>query len=43
MWIADQWTDYKLLDSAGGEKLEYWGDILLRRPDPQAIWTAKSS
>lgn len=42
MWIADQWTDYKLLDSAGGEKLEYWGDILLRRPDPQAIWTERT-
>lgn len=42
MWIADKWTDYCLLDSAGGEKLEYWGSILLRRPDPQAIWTEKS-
>ena len=42
MWIADKWTDYRLLDSAGGEKLEYWGSILLRRPDPQAIWTEKS-
>ena len=38
MWIADNWTDYRLLDSAGGEKLEYWKNYLLRRPDPQAIW-----
>ena len=42
MWIADNWQDYRLLDSAGGEKLEYWGSILLRRPEPQAVWTEKS-
>lgn len=38
MWLADKWSDYKLIDSADGEKLEYWGKYLLRRPDPQAIW-----
>ena len=42
MWVADKWNDYKLIDSAGGEKLEYWGSCLLRRPEPQAIWTHKS-
>lgn len=42
MWVADKWTDYRLLDSAGGEKLEYWGSVLLRRPEPQAIWTEQS-
>lgn len=42
MWLADKWQDYKLIDCAGGEKLEYWGEILLRRPDPQAIWIEKS-
>lgn len=42
MWLADKWTDYSLIDSADGEKLEYWGRVLLRRPDPQAIWTLKS-
>ena len=42
MWIADNWTDYRLMDSAGGEKLEYWKNYLLRRPDPQAIWADKS-
>ncbi|MBP3361556.1 MAG: class I SAM-dependent methyltransferase [Clostridia bacterium] len=42
MWLADQWTDYALIDSASGEKLEYWGDYLLRRPDPQAVWSLKS-
>ena len=38
MLIADKWKDYELLDCAHGEKVEYWGDIKLRRPDPQAIW-----
>ena len=42
MWSADKWTEYSLLDSADGEKLEYWGDYLLRRPDPQAVWSLKS-
>ena len=27
MWIADQWKDYEVLDTSGGEKLERWGDI----------------
>ena len=43
MWLANEWKDYKLVDSADGEKLEYWKDILLCRPDPQAIWTDKLS
>ena len=38
MWVADGWKDYELLDCGGGEKLEHWGDKLLVRPDPQAIW-----
>ena len=38
MWIADGWKDYELLDCGGGEKLERWGDQILVRPDPQAIW-----
>lgn len=42
MWSADKWEQYRLIDSADGEKLEYWGDYLLRRPDPQAVWSLKS-
>ncbi len=42
MWIADNWSDYRLVDSANGEKLEYWGEYLLRRPDPRAVWSVKS-
>lgn len=29
---------YELLDSGDGEKLERFGDVVLRRPDPQALW-----
>ena len=38
MWIADRWTDYEVIDSSDGEKLERWGDYILLRPDPQVIW-----
>lgn len=38
MWIADQWKDYEVIDTSGGEKLERWGDYILVRPDPQVIW-----
>ena len=38
MWVSDQWRDYELLDASRGEKLERWGDRILLRPDPQAIW-----
>ena len=38
MWRSDRWKDYELIDCSRGEKLERWGDQLLVRPDPQAIW-----
>ena len=38
MWVAQNWKDYEVLDTASGEKLERWGDYLLVRPDPQVIW-----
>ena len=38
MWVAKGWKDYELLDCSGGEKLERWGEHVLVRPDPQAIW-----
>ena len=38
MFIADGWRDYEVLDTGNGEKLERWGDVILRRPDPQTIW-----
>lgn len=30
--------EYALVDSGAGEKLERFGRVLLRRPDPQALW-----
>ena len=38
MYIADNWSDYEILDTSGGEKLARWGDYILARPDPQVIW-----
>lgn len=38
MWIANNWRDYEVIDTSGGEKLERWGKYILVRPDPQVIW-----
>ena len=38
MWLAENWKDYEVIDTSGGEKLERWGKYLLVRPDPQVIW-----
>lgn len=38
MWIENDWSDYRILDCGGGEKVEKWADYTLVRPDPQAIW-----
>lgn len=38
---ADNWKDYELLLTGDGQKLERWGNILLRRPEPQAVWPLK--
>lgn len=32
------WSAHALVDSGAGEKLERYGDFLLARPDPQALW-----
>lgn len=32
------WKHYALLDSGDGEKSERFGDVVMVRPDPQAIW-----
>ncbi len=36
--VSDEWIDYECLDAGNGEKLERWKDVILRRPDPQAMW-----
>ncbi len=38
MRISNEWKDYECLDAGNGEKLERWGNIVLRRPEPLAMW-----
>ena len=42
MYSATSWKDFAVLDTGDGEKLERWGDIILRRPDPQTIWPKRN-
>lgn len=35
---AENWQDYECIDAGDFEKLERWKDVVLRRPDPLAIW-----
>ncbi|MGY6558124.1 MAG: class I SAM-dependent methyltransferase [Nitritalea sp.] len=34
----ENWDAYALIDCGGFEKLERFGDRIMRRPEPQAIW-----
>lgn len=36
--LSQNWEEYKCLATGDGEKLEKWGNVILRRPDPQIIW-----
>ena len=36
--ISEAWSDYELLDSGENMKLERFGDIILARPETQALW-----
>ena len=38
MFVADGWKDFEVLYAGEQEKYERWGDVFLRRPDPQAVW-----
>ena len=38
MRLSYDWKDYSCLATGNGEKLERWGNVILRRPDPQIIW-----
>lgn len=38
MNLSTNWHDYEILASGDGEKLERFGNVILRRPDPQIIW-----
>ena len=39
--FADDWTDYALLDSGDGQKLERFGGYSFVRPEPQAMWAPR--
>lgn len=41
--VGREWQDYTCIASGDGEKIEKWGDIILRRPDPQIIWKKSDS
>lgn len=38
MKTVKEFKDFEVLDAGYGEKVERWKDIIVRRPDPQAIW-----
>jgi 23S rRNA (cytosine1962-C5)-methyltransferase len=35
---SEYWKEYELIDSGGLEKLERFGEFILFRPEPQAVW-----
>jgi len=35
------WKDYELIDCGNFEKLERFGNVILIRPEPQAVWAKK--
>jgi 23S rRNA (cytosine1962-C5)-methyltransferase len=41
--IANDWRDYRLLDSGNGGKLEQVGPYRFVRPEPQALWAPSRS
>lgn len=38
IYSTEPCEEYELLDSGDGEKLERFGGVVLRRPDPQILW-----
>ena len=42
MVLANDWTQYKILATGNGEKLEDWNGVILMRPDPQIIWQSQA-
>jgi 23S rRNA (cytosine1962-C5)-methyltransferase len=40
--IGEPWSDYALLDSGHGRKLERYGPYRFIRPEPQALWAPAS-
>ena len=42
MRFSSDWKDFEVIATGGERKLERWGDVILLRPDPQAIWRERS-
>jgi len=38
-FTPENWKQYELIDCGDFEKLERFGDVIIRRPEPQAIWS----
>ena len=38
MKTVSDFKEYKILSASNGEKIEDWNGVILRRPDPQAMW-----
>ncbi|MDR0296138.1 MAG: class I SAM-dependent methyltransferase [Prevotellaceae bacterium] len=38
LFSPNEWADYELIDTGGFEKLERFGDFVLARPEPKAVW-----
>ncbi|MCB0835811.1 MAG: class I SAM-dependent methyltransferase [Bacteroidetes bacterium] len=43
LYYPKYWKDYELIDSGNEEKLERFGEYILRRPEPQAVWSKSLS
>ena len=41
MKVSADWKDYECIDAGNGEKLERWGKVVFRRPEPQAMWNTE--
>lgn len=42
-YISDEWKDYECISAGNGEKLERWGNVIFRRPEPQAMWSIEKT
>ena len=43
MKFSNEWKDYECISAGNGEKLERWGDVIFRRPEPQAMWNIEKN
>lgn len=41
MRVSSDWKEYECISAGDGEKLERWGNVILRRPEPLAMWSVK--